>query len=146
MGFLMEALKCTPVSYAWDKSIAGGTCDNVEATYLATTILDIAVDLILALAPMPLIWRLKQTTQVKAALTLLFALTLFDMVLGIIRGWILIEGSIAGSWTAPGFCSTLSWFVALIEPGIAIVVVCGLRPSFRSHGFSDGKSHSLLFL
>ena len=124
MNFMMAVLNCKPVSYNWDKSIPGGTCDNVMATFLVTTILDIAVDLILALAPMPFIWRLKQTTRVKTALTLLFALTLFDMVLGVIRGWARVQGSIAGSWAAPGFCSTLSWFVGLMEPGVAIIIAC----------------------
>ena len=85
-------------------------------------LLDILVDLILAVTPLPFIWRLKQTTRVQIALSFLFALTLFDMALSVLRGWADGEGLYTGNYAD----LSLAWFFGVMEPGVAIIIASAI--------------------
>ena len=66
---------CTPIQYNWDKSI-DGTCGDDYALVLWTAIINAAIDVLIVLLPVPVVWRLHMAAQKKAAITATFALGL----------------------------------------------------------------------
>jgi hypothetical protein len=75
---------CRPIAYNWDPSIPG-TCGNFAAAYLATGVCDVAIDVLIFLPPIPLLYSLKIATGEKIATIGIFMLGLLTIVVGIIR-------------------------------------------------------------
>ena len=64
---------CSPVRFAWDKSI-NGHCHDARVIFLAQTALIFVLDLCIVVAPIPLVWNLHTTAGTKGAVTGLFLL------------------------------------------------------------------------
>lgn len=64
---------CTPVNFAWDKSIEGH-CVDVQLIYLLADILNLVVDFAIVIAPIRLIWSLQMTQKDKWGVTVMFLL------------------------------------------------------------------------
>ena len=75
---LVSALQCQPVSYAWDKSLVGGTCIDLRAMYYGFTISNMVLDVIINVMPVRLIWKLHLSIKKRILLT-------FIMLFGIMR-------------------------------------------------------------
>ena len=69
---LVAIFECTPVSYYWDKSIAGGRCIDTNAYFRWSTLLNIITDVVLLIMPLPVVWRLQMSRNIKVGLTLTF--------------------------------------------------------------------------
>lgn len=71
--FFAIVFSCSPVSFAWDKSI-NGRCFEVRGLYLVHTLLVFVLDVCIVAAPMPLVWNLHTTMGTKGAVAGMFLL------------------------------------------------------------------------
>lgn len=67
-------LICRPVVFNWDKTIVGGTCSTEETPFLASACINMSIDVIIVVLPMPMLWRLQMPTQKKVALSGIFGI------------------------------------------------------------------------
>ena len=70
---LQTFLLCRPFAKIWD-GLLPGTCASGKAIFLASGIINIVIDLIMIILPMPLVWQLQMSQQRKFALSAVFAL------------------------------------------------------------------------
>lgn len=71
---LTAIFQCSPVSYAWDKSIPGGTCINLALFYVCCSIPNVITDVAILLLPIPMIFKLHTNQSQKVGLSLIFLL------------------------------------------------------------------------
>ena len=71
---LSTIFQCTPISAAWDPSITNGHCLVYPSWFIGTSIPSILIDFGILILPIPMIWRLKLSTEKKAGLTSIFLL------------------------------------------------------------------------
>jgi hypothetical protein len=65
-------LRCSPLSFAWDKSIKGGTCIDEIAWTRYMAIPNVVTGAIMLVMPLPLVWKLNVSASAKIALTATF--------------------------------------------------------------------------
>lgn len=65
---------CSPLAYTWDRTIPGGSCVNLSAAYLSVSIINLLLDVMVIVLPMPMLWRLQMRTAKKIALTAIFGI------------------------------------------------------------------------
>lgn len=65
---------CTPVQFNWDKSIPGGECHNQNMAYLAAGIMNLIVDVIIVVLPMPQLFGLKIPIAKRLGIASMFGL------------------------------------------------------------------------
>lgn len=71
--FLEAFLICRPFNYNWDKTIKG-SCSNELNIYLGTSIINLLIDVMVIVLPMPMLWRLQMSLSKKIALTGIFGM------------------------------------------------------------------------
>ena len=64
--------QCSPVPYAWDKTIEGGKCFNELSFARFMAIPNVVDGFVMLVMPIPLVWRLELAVQQKIALTATF--------------------------------------------------------------------------
>lgn len=75
VGILFSAiLQCSPVQFAWDKSIKGGTCFNQTAFFRYVSLPQILTDVVILIMPLPFVWKVQTRMTQKVALTGVFLL------------------------------------------------------------------------
>lgn len=72
MVFLMAFLLCRPLAFNWDKTLPGGHCAKEPGPFIATGVLDLVIDIMVLLLPLPLIWNLQVSLANKVALFSIF--------------------------------------------------------------------------
>lgn len=73
IAFVVAATtQCSPVAYAWDKTIPNGKCFNLGAYYSATNVPNTVTDFAMVIIPMPTIWHLHISKIRKLGLTMIF--------------------------------------------------------------------------
>lgn len=65
-------LVCHPVSLLWDKTIVGGRCADIVAAYQIVSGLNLLLDVIIILLPMPILWNLQMPASKKLAISAIF--------------------------------------------------------------------------
>ncbi|KAL9077584.1 MAG: hypothetical protein Q9157_003308 [Trypethelium eluteriae] len=73
MVVIATTLQCYPVAYQWNKSIKGH-CDNRALSFFLSSVLEVPVDFIILILPLPVVWRLKLSRPRKVLLTGIFML------------------------------------------------------------------------
>lgn len=91
--FFSSIFTCWPIETYWLK--AQGTCLDKTGLTFSNAAINIATDIILIAAPMPLLWRLQIPRRQKYVLIVLFCLGIFATVTSIIRLHALYEMGIA---------------------------------------------------
>jgi hypothetical protein len=66
---------CQPLRYSWNKTIPG-SCGNLGAAEMAAAAINMVLDVVIVLLPLPIVWRLQMPTQRKLGITVTFALGL----------------------------------------------------------------------
>ena len=145
-GIIGGATQCIPLSYLWDKTIQGH-CFDIVQFYRWGTLPNIVVDVIMIILPLPVIWKLHASRQVKFGLTVTFltgsvyvqtttALKLSSgiakltyhsgTVTSILRCVAFFENDplADGTWISVTF---FNW--TLIEPGVYLIAAC--LPCYR---------------
>ena len=69
---MAATFQCSPVAYAWNKTIKGGTCFDQVAYLRWQTLPNVLVDVAMLVLPLPMIWRLNTSHGQKIGLTLTF--------------------------------------------------------------------------
>ena len=69
---LAAVFQCSPVAYAWDKHIKGGTCIDQVAYLRWHTVPNLLVDVVMLILPLPMIWKLNTSHGQKIGLMLTF--------------------------------------------------------------------------
>lgn len=67
-------LLCQSISYNWDKTTPGGHCGNITSAYLAANGSNFGIDSIIALLPIPNLWKLPLSARKKLAVIAMFSL------------------------------------------------------------------------
>ena len=70
---ITDLLSCRPLSKIWDP-LQPGVCENIIKTLIAHSSCNMAIDFIIILLPMTMLWRLQMATYRKIELTIIFAL------------------------------------------------------------------------
>lgn len=63
--FFAGLFYCTPVSYAWDKTVEGGHCYDVQKVFDVALVLNLVVDIAIVVSPIKLIWDLQMSRSAK---------------------------------------------------------------------------------
>ncbi|CAG5174661.1 uncharacterized protein ALTATR162_LOCUS7834 [Alternaria atra] len=68
---------CSPVQYAWNTSIPGGSCNPAKVLadiYYATTVVNITTDWFCAILPIPLLWNVQLNRNAKLSVGVILSL------------------------------------------------------------------------
>jgi len=145
--FFIILFQCRPVSFAWDQRSGKGHCTpstSIANAGYAFSAMDILFDWLFALLPVPMLWDVKMSIQVKASLILILGLGVFASTATIVRLKYIV------ALTDPtdilyAFARTLIWTVTEAGIGISAASIATLRPLFKSfhiHGFSNSGTGS----
>jgi hypothetical protein len=69
---LTAFILCQPFAFSWDSTIPGGKCSDQTAWFIAIGVLDLTVDLMILVLPMPIIWKLQLPVGNRIALLGIF--------------------------------------------------------------------------
>lgn len=67
-------LMCVPLRYLWDKSILGGHCFDINTYFRWSSLINILTDVVMLLLPLPVVWKLRTSTNIKIGLSFTFAM------------------------------------------------------------------------
>ncbi|KAK3167522.1 hypothetical protein OEA41_010649 [Lepraria neglecta] len=81
---LVAFLICRPFEKNWDLLLPG-VCGSTIGAVVATSIVNVTVDLIIIILPMPMIWQLQMAVRRKIALTVTFGLGFIVCIIKILR-------------------------------------------------------------
>ena len=76
-SFFWDVFQCNPVQAQWDFTIPGLQCatpDQVVSGAYAFSIMTVLSDWLYALLPIPMIWKVKMTTQAKITVVAILSL------------------------------------------------------------------------
>jgi hypothetical protein len=62
------------LEFAWDKTIPGGKCGNALTAYLSAHIINLLLDIAVAVAPIPVLFKIQLKKAKKIEITGIFAL------------------------------------------------------------------------
>ncbi|KAE8384489.1 hypothetical protein BDV23DRAFT_177019 [Aspergillus alliaceus] len=113
--------QCSPVQYAFNKSVPGGTCINMTAFWYANAAFNILSDLVIIVLPVPVISNLQLPLKSKVALCGIFAVGIFVCITSILR---ITTLDIATSHLDITWNSIGSSMWTIIESNIGIICAC----------------------
>ncbi|KAI1325108.1 hypothetical protein F5Y16DRAFT_423327 [Xylariaceae sp. FL0255] len=119
-GFFTSIFNCYPIEAAWDTSIKG-FCINYAETTLIMGILNIMIDFVLLLTPMPLVWKLHMTTQRKILVSGVFVIGCIACVVSIAR---LFYARDVVSTYDPSWTNVMAGILSGLEIATGIVASC----------------------
>ncbi|OCL08895.1 hypothetical protein AOQ84DRAFT_266597, partial [Glonium stellatum] len=82
---IVEIFGCHPREKFWNKLILGGSCVNLQAVILASSVLNFVSDLIVLALPQKTIWSLQMSLRKKVDVSAIFAIGIFGCVCGTVR-------------------------------------------------------------
>lgn len=136
--FFTDMFQCSPVAFAWDKSIHGGTCINVLAFFRYIAVPIVLSDVAVLLLPLPMIWQLHMTSKQKLALSSVFLLGSLGLIASIARRVIFFRSNAFAdpTWTA---VTLLAWTMVEVEAVLIAACLPPLRPLFISFWQSSSR-------
>jgi hypothetical protein len=127
---IAASLECTPLSYAWDRSIPGGHCFNQLLWYQLTNFPNIAADLFIMALPIKTVWSIKASSARKAGIAAVCLTGSIGIIASCVRTSVfyLQADVIANDPTFPD--EAFSW--TAVECGMYFSAACliGMRPLF----------------
>jgi len=145
--FCIALFQCSPVYTAWDKSTGKGHCLKPKAIAdvgYAFSAMDILFDWMFALLPVPMLWDIKMSLQVKLSLILILGLGIFASTATLIRLKYIV-GLTKPSDILYSLTDALLWTTIEAGVGITAASIATMRPLFRKFsilGFSSTDSRS----
>ncbi|PGH16600.1 hypothetical protein AJ79_01706 [Helicocarpus griseus UAMH5409] len=151
---LNSLLICRPISMFWGDISPGGKCGDQNKAFAAVGIMDVLVDLLILIIPLPSIFKLQMPIANRIALALVFALGVSTIIVGIIR----TIKVVSMSFNDPTYTGMVPDLLTILEVGVGIIVSSStiLRPvfdrvfhsissmpgSFKSYSLSRSQGHS----
>ncbi|KAE8150971.1 hypothetical protein BDV25DRAFT_139312 [Aspergillus avenaceus] len=118
--FFAAIFQCSPVRYAWDKTIQG-SCFNQQAFYRYVSPPNILTDVLILVMPLPFVWNLHTQLTQKLALTGVFLLGGLGTVASILRMTIFFQEN---ALTDPTWTSVNLGIWTVLEGAIIIIAAC----------------------
>ncbi|GAB1730940.1 hypothetical protein NU195Hw_g4792t1 [Hortaea werneckii] len=120
-------LLCRPVSKLWDPTVGGGGCMSAEKYWLSVAGLDIGLDVLVLVLPLPGIWGLRLPRRQKVALVVVFLLGFFVCAVSVVRLLTVFLVSRTGDLVQSGVWNII-W--SAVEANVGIVCACllALKP------------------
>ncbi|KAI3393495.1 hypothetical protein diail_4216 [Diaporthe ilicicola] len=127
MTVLIGFLICRPVQKNWDPT-AEGTCGNQIAGYTAVSVVNVIVDVLILLLPLPMVYRLQTKPGYKVGLFAIFSIGMVTIAFSAVR--LRSLNSIDFDDFSYTVIPVMTWTTA--EAGVAILVASSalLRPVF----------------
>ncbi|MCJ1331320.1 hypothetical protein MMC10_008009 [Thelotrema lepadinum] len=131
MVILVCAFQCRPVSYIWDKSIAGGSCIDALQFFVVGSTIDVVTDFAILLLPLPSVVRLQLGVWQRVGLVAVFLLGSLTCVFSLVR-LVVITQQLANFDLDVTWASTPIAIWSTAEPCLGILAAClpTLRPLF----------------
>ena len=70
---LVDVFGCSPISKSWEP-LEDGHCIDSKRLFKVTAGLNVAFDIIILVAPLPLVWGLQASLKLKTAVSCIFAI------------------------------------------------------------------------
>ncbi|PQE24041.1 integral membrane protein [Rutstroemia sp. NJR-2017a BVV2] len=117
---------CRPFPFNWDRKIPGGSCYNESLFYRWGSLPNIITDLAILIIPMPMVWKLHTSRNMKIGLTLTFLTGSIGLATSILRFDSFFKGSALedGTWSS---VDLMTW--TLVEPDVYLIAAC--LPTYR---------------
>ncbi|GIZ47643.1 hypothetical protein CKM354_001072800 [Cercospora kikuchii] len=129
---LITAFQCTPVNLAWDnwdKSLPG-RCNNINAQSWASAAFNIALDLVVVVLPMPMLWRMNLNTRKKILVMLMFSVGSFVTFVSILRLRLLVKFGNSQNLTHD-YKQVGAWTVIEVDTAMVCACMPGIRNLIR---------------
>ncbi|KAI4188042.1 MAG: hypothetical protein L6R41_002419 [Letrouitia leprolyta] len=122
---LLCIFQCTPVHSFWDIG-AQGHCINIDRLFIASGSINVVLDFIIFVLPIPLLWRLRTSFNQRLVLTATFTVAGFVVIVSIVR--VVVLSRISKKDLTWNYINGGIW--AETEPSVAIICAClpSLRP------------------
>ncbi|KAL6716937.1 hypothetical protein ACLMJK_004849 [Lecanora helva] len=123
ISLLVFFFLCHPVAYEWNKDIRGGTCLDTVAAFYSISAINLGLDLVVVVLPMPILWTLQMPVSKKVAISLIFGMGIVNSSTCAITAvriitLTLIDGSdLSYSMILTSICS-------ILEPCLGIISAC----------------------
>ncbi|PYH31614.1 uncharacterized protein BO87DRAFT_442259 [Aspergillus neoniger CBS 115656] len=125
IGSIATTLRlCRPLAYYWNPSLEG-SCGNALTAELAAAVINMILDIIAVILPVPVIWKLQMATEKKVAVTATFGLGLVISVINLIRLIKVLDCTLDQDLT---YCTADSAILTVAEMAVGIMVACA--PTF----------------
>ncbi|POS74512.1 integral membrane protein [Diaporthe helianthi] len=127
MTVLIGFLICRPVQKNWDPTVEGA-CGNQIAGYTAVSVVNVVVDVLMLLLPLPMVYRLQTKPGYKVGLFAIFSIGIVTIAFSAVR--LTSLNSIDFEDFSYTVIPVMTWTTA--EAGVAILVASSalLRPVF----------------
>ncbi|KAI2466705.1 hypothetical protein F4781DRAFT_339993 [Annulohypoxylon bovei var. microspora] len=135
--FFWNIFQCNPVAAQWDYTILENdstshcvSADEIVSAAYGLSIMTILSDWLYALIPIPMLWKVKMTTQTKLTVVIVLGLGIFASIATLVRLKFLADLTDMADILHAG-TDAMVW--TLIEPGVAIVAssLVTIRPLLR---------------
>ncbi|KAI8945997.1 hypothetical protein F4801DRAFT_94977 [Xylaria longipes] len=83
-AFFSDAFFCVPPQKSWHRHIPGH-CGDPSTNYMVLASIDLTIDIIIIVLPMPVLWRLQLATAKKVSLTFIFGLGFIIIIITSVR-------------------------------------------------------------
>ncbi|KAI1642805.1 uncharacterized protein F4817DRAFT_351738 [Daldinia loculata] len=113
-------LLCKPVQYTWDKSIQDGKCPGQMISFIVTGITNLALDILVVLLPMPMLFRLHMSLAKKFVIVIMFGVGAVIWVVSILRIISLFELDLDD----PTYSATTEVIYSALEPALGVINAC----------------------
>ncbi|KAF2761220.1 hypothetical protein EJ05DRAFT_483610 [Pseudovirgaria hyperparasitica] len=126
----LQIFSCRPISYiytSWRSDGRPGSCINNRAFGWSHAATVLALDLVIIITPMPVLYKLKVGTRKKISIMLIFAVGLFVTMTQVLRLHTLVAWA---SSTNPTYDMVPAAYWSIIEAFVS--VICSCLPSFRA--------------
>ncbi|KAF4635271.1 hypothetical protein G7Y89_g2823 [Cudoniella acicularis] len=118
---------CKPLSFFWDQTLpGGGTCFHITNFLRWSSFMNIVTDLAMLVLPLPAVWEIQTSKQMKVGLTITFMLGSLGLITAILRfhGFFSDDATVDAEWAASPL---IVW--TIIETGTYLIAAC--LPTFR---------------
>ncbi|KAI1391512.1 uncharacterized protein F4822DRAFT_427359 [Hypoxylon trugodes] len=124
MAYLVSAilntfLLCQPVEYNWDKLIPGGKCENELASYIIESSLNLVVDAIVVVLPMPMLFGLRMSLRRKFSIAGMFSLGIIICTVTLLRTL-----PMASPNPKAAYSNVPATIYSILEPSLGVVSSC----------------------
>ncbi|KAL8670191.1 MAG: hypothetical protein Q9168_005256 [Polycauliona sp. 1 TL-2023] len=127
---LTVIFQCQPIHYAWDQVLgtSQGHCINEYKFFVGSGSVNVILNVLVFVLPMPLLWRLRTTPRQQIILTAIFTLAGFVVLVSIV--WVVVLANLQASDVTWNFINAGIW--SALEPSMAVICAClpSLRPLF----------------
>ncbi|KAI1387104.1 uncharacterized protein F4822DRAFT_273744 [Hypoxylon trugodes] len=113
-------LLCHPVEFNWYKTIQGGWCKNQNLLYLTTGIISLAIDALIVVLPLPVLFGLQIRPTKKFVIACVFSVRGLVCILSFMKVLWLVH------WDVDDFTHELGLgtVYSVLEPSLGVVATC----------------------